>query len=144
MTLRLDVVTVERQVFSADDIDMVIVPGTEGVMGILPRHEPVVTGLREGALEILRGGDRELLAIGGGFMEVRDSRVIVMADRAEQADEIDAERAEEARQRAEKALAEADVKEDRERALAALQRAQTRLQVSQRARRRRREGARRD
>jgi ATP synthase F1 epsilon subunit len=106
-TARLDVVTIERQVYSANDVDMVIAPGTEGVMGILPRHEPLITGLAEGVLEIVRGENREILAIGGGFMEVRGSQVVVMADVAEHADEIDIARAEAARARAEQAIREA-------------------------------------
>ena len=79
MPLQLEVVTIERRVYSADDVDMVIAPGSEGVMGILPRHEPIITGLKEGELEIIRGETREILAIGGGFMEVRANQVVVMA-----------------------------------------------------------------
>jgi F-type H+-transporting ATPase subunit epsilon len=144
MPIQLDVVTLERSVFSADDVDMVVVPGSEGVMGILPNHAPVVTALNEGVLEIIRGETREKLAIGGGFVQITGKQVVVMADVAEQADEIDSDRAEQARKRAEAAVAGATVKEDRERALRALHRAQTRLQVSRGARRRTREGARHD
>ena len=133
MHLRLDVVTIEREVYSADDVDMVIVPGVEGQMGILPRHEPIVTGLREGALEIVRGETRDVLAIAGGFVEVRATHVVVLADVAERADEIDVARAEEARARAELALREAPRGEDAEKALASLRRAQIRLQVARRA-----------
>ena len=110
MPLRLDVVTIEREVYSADDVDIVVVPSTEGLMGILPRHAPVVTALKEGTLEIVRGEDREELAIGGGFVEVVADRVIVMADVAEQADEIDIDRAEKARERAAATLASAPEK----------------------------------
>jgi F-type H+-transporting ATPase subunit epsilon len=134
MPLQLDVVTIERQVYSANDVDMVIAPGTEGVMGILPRHEPLITGLAEGVLEIVRGENREILAIGGGFMEVRGSQVVVMADVAEHADEIDIARAEAARNRAEQAIREAPRSEDAAKALAALQRAQVRLKVARKRR----------
>ncbi len=137
MPMQLNVVTIERQVYSADDVDMVNVPGIEGVMGILPRHSPVVTALREGDLEIIRGENREHLAIGGGFMQVRNSEVVVMADVAEKADEIDEDRAEQARQRAQQALAEAGDRVDMEKALAALRRAEVRLKVAKRGRRRR-------
>ena len=85
MPLQLEVVTIERRVYSADDVDRVIAPGSEGVMGILPRDEPIITGLKEGELEIIRGETREILAIGGGFMEVRGNQVVVMADVAEHA-----------------------------------------------------------
>jgi len=134
MPLQLDIVTIERQVYSADDVDMVIAPGSEGVLGILPRHEPIITALKEGELEIIRGGAREILAIGGGFMEVRGTRVVVMADVAEHAEEIDEARAEAARQRAEEALRAAPRAEDAEQALASLRRAQVRLKVARRRR----------
>ena len=137
MPLQLDVVTIERQVYSANDVDMVIAPGTEGVMGILPRHEPIITGLKEGELEIIRGETREILAIGGGFMEVRTNQVVVMADVAEHAEEIDIARAEAARARAEQVIREMPRTEDAEKAMMALQRASVRLKV---ARRRRKEG----
>jgi F-type H+-transporting ATPase subunit epsilon len=135
MPLRLDVVTIERLVYSANDVDMVIAPGTEGQMGILPRHEPLITGLTEGALEIVRGEERLVLAIGGGFMEVRGSEVVVMADVAEHAEEIDVARAEAARERAEQALREAPRREDAEEALHAMRRAEIRLKIARRARR---------
>ena len=135
MPLELEVVSIEREVYTADDVDMVIAPGVEGVMGILPRHEPLITGLKEGELEIVRGDERELLAIGGGFMEVHATKVIVMADVAERADEIDIDRAERARQRAERALAEAPTRQDAREALAAVRRATVRLKVARRRRR---------
>lgn len=135
MPLQLDVVTIERQVLSADDVDMIIAPGSEGVLGILPRHEPIISALKQGVLEIVRGGERQVLAIGGGFMEVRGSRVVVMADVAEKAEEIDEARAEQARARAEEALRAAPRAEDAQQALAALQRAQVRLQVARKRRR---------
>ncbi|MCB0217492.1 MAG: F0F1 ATP synthase subunit epsilon [Chloroflexi bacterium] len=134
MPIQLDVVTLERSVYSADDVDMVVVPGSEGVMGILPNHAPVVTALKAGVLEIIRGENREQLAIGGGFVQITGKQVVVLADAAEHGDEIDAERAQQARQRAEKDLAEATDTMDRDRALAALHRAQARLQVSRKRR----------
>ena len=135
MPLQLEVVTIERQVYAADDVDMVVAPGSEGVMGILPRHEPIVTALKEGALEIVRGGEREVLAIGGGFMEVRGSRVVVMADVAEHADEIDEAKAEAARARAETVLKETPHAVEAEEALRELHLARARLQVARRSRR---------
>jgi F-type H+-transporting ATPase subunit epsilon len=105
-------------------------------MGILARHEPIVTALREGVVEIVRPEARDVLAIGGGFVEVRQSHVVILADAAEHAHEIDVARAEQARQRAEQALKEAPRKEDAEEALAALRRATVRMEVAKRARRR--------
>ena len=137
MKLTLDVVSIERLVYHADDVDMVVVPGLEGVMGILPRHEPVISALRPGEIEIVRGDDRELLAIGGGFVEIRSPTVVVLADGAEAADEIDVARAEQARVRARQRLEASPTEVDMERALAALRRAEVRLTVAQRGRRRR-------
>ena len=106
-TMSLEIVTIERKVYEADDVEMVIAPGVEGEMGILPRHTPVLTALKPGELIIRRsGGVEEPFAIGGGFMEVRPDKVIVLADTAEHVDEIDIERAEAARQRAERLLRE--------------------------------------
>lgn len=132
MPMKLDVVTIEREVFKADDVDMVILPGTEGEMGVLPRHEPLMSGLKEGVLEIVRGNEREILAIGGGFVEVRNSHVIVMADVAEQSDEIDVERAEAARRKAIATIENAPENMEREEALASLRRAEVRLKAAKR------------
>ncbi len=133
--LRLDIVTAERTVYS-DDVDMVIAPGTEGELGILPRHAPLLTGLQVGELRIKKEGQEELFAIGGGFMEVRPDRVIVLADTAEYAEEIDIERAEAARRRAEHLLAEGIPAERRSGVEAALRRSRIRLRVARRRRRR--------
>lgn len=136
MPMQLDIVTIEREVFSADDVDLVNVPGSEGILGILPRHAPVVTALKEGELEIVRGETRETLAIGGGFMEVQESHVVIMADVAEHADEIDEARAEAARERARQAVADAPADADMEKAMAALRRADVRLRVARKKARR--------
>lgn len=133
--LRLDIVTAERAVYS-DDVDMVIAPGTEGELGILPRHAPLLTGLQVGELRIKKEGREELFAIGGGFMEVRPDRVIVLADTAESSAEIDVERAEAARQRAERLLTEGLPAERRAGVEAALRRSRIRLKVARRRRRR--------
>ncbi len=113
MPLHVDVVTIEREVYSASDVDMVIAPGIEGELGMLPRHEPVITALKEGVLQIVRGDERDVLAIGGGFLEMRHNQVVILADVAEQADEIDIARAEAARERAQQALKEAPQREGR-------------------------------
>jgi F-type H+-transporting ATPase subunit epsilon len=103
MPLRLDIVTVERLVYS-EDVDMVIAPGIEGQLGILPSHAPLLTALTFGELRAKRGDGEESFAISGGFMEVQPDQVIVLADTAERAEEIDLERAEAARRRAEERL----------------------------------------
>lgn len=136
--LKLDIVTAERNVYS-DEVDMVTAPGIEGELGILPRHAPLMTALRPGELRIRKGDDIEYFAIGGGFMEVRPDRVIVLADSAERADEIDIERAEAARRRAEQMLKEGAPESDIAAIRAALRRSQVRLKVARRRRRRPRE-----
>src|SRR5215213_11636656 len=104
--LRLEVVTAEREVF-ADDIDMVVAPGGEGELGILPRHAPLLSTLQPGVLRLKKDGEETLMAVSGGFIQVYKDRVLVLADTAERADEIEETRAEEARTRAATALQEA-------------------------------------
>lgn len=134
--LRCEVVTAERTVFE-DDVDMVVAPGIEGQLGILPRHAPLITTLTYGELIIHREGhEDEYIAIGGGFLEVGPRHVTILADSAERADEIDTARAEEAQQRAEELMSkkhEEDV--DFARVEAALRRSMIRLKVARRKRR---------
>lgn len=130
MPIRCDVVSVERTVFS-EDVDMVIAPGIDGELGILPRHAPLMTALKVGELVIKRAGQPDLyLAIGGGFMEVRPDRITVLADSAEQSDEIDTARAEAARERAEQLLRERPPGIDLRAVESALRRSQLRLRVA--------------
>ncbi|MGD9117312.1 MAG: F0F1 ATP synthase subunit epsilon [Dehalococcoidia bacterium] len=135
-TTRLDIVTAEREVFS-EDVDEVVAPGVQGQLGILPHHAPLMTTLLPGELLVKKGGEEFYLAISGGFIEVRPDRIIVLADAAERVEEIDIARAEEAKRRAEKRLAEHEPGVDTARAEAALRRSLIRLQVAQRRRRRR-------
>jgi F-type H+-transporting ATPase subunit epsilon len=136
-SLKLDIVTAERLVYSAD-VDIIIAPGVEGQLGILPHHAPLMTILQAGELVVRRGGEEESMAISGGFLEVRPDRVIILADSAERAVEIDVARAEEARKRAEGMLKERQaVGLDESRAEAALRRAITRLSVAEKMKRRR-------
>jgi F-type H+-transporting ATPase subunit epsilon len=131
--LRLEIITVEGTVFD-DNVNMVIAPGSEGVLGILPRHTPLLTSLNYGELEIKKDGEPDqFFAIGGGFMEVRPFNITVLADAAERADEIDIERAKAARERAQARLAAAaNDQQDFSRAEAALQRSIARLKVAER------------
>ena len=136
--MKLDIVTAERAVYS-EDVDVVIAPGVEGQLGILPHHAPLMTTLQAGELVVRKGGEEVRLVITGGFLEVRPDRIIVLADAAERAEEIDMTRAEEARRRAEQLLAEGrGVGLDEAKAEAALRRAMTRLKVAEKVQRRRR------
>jgi len=134
--IRCEVVTAERTVFDGD-VDMVVAPGIEGQLGILPHHAPLMTTLTYGELVIHRKGQEdEFIAIGGGFLEVAPDRVTILADSAERAEEIDVERAEAAQQRAEATMAQKrrdDV--DFAHAEAALRRSMLRLKVARRKRR---------
>jgi F-type H+-transporting ATPase subunit epsilon len=134
-TIKCDIVTVERLVYS-DEVDMVVAPGVMGTLGILPKHAPLITALQEGELRLKKGGEEEHFAVSGGYMEVRPDRVIVMADTAERADEIDEARAEAARQRAEQLLKERPPDMDRAAIEGALRRSRVRLKVARKRRRR--------
>ena len=128
--LDLQIVTPDRLVVQAR-VDEVQVPGSEGYFGVLPGHTPMLASLAVGELWYRQGQEKTYLAIASGFAEVLPDRVTILAKLAERADEIDAERAEGARQRAEERLAnKSDV--DYERARAALAKALTRLQVASR------------
>ncbi len=128
--VRVEVVTAEQMVYS-DDVEMVIVPGVEGEMGILHNHAPLLTALQVGELRTLKEGEEiEALAVIGGFVEVQPDRVIVLADAAERMGEIDEARAEEARKRAEARLRGDKSAIDIARAEAALRRSLVRLKVA--------------
>ncbi len=135
-TIRLDIVTAERLVFS-EDVDVVVAPGVEGQLGILPHHAPLMTMLLPGELRVRKGGEEFSLAISGGFLEVRPDRIIVLADAAERAEEIDIARAEEAKRRAEELLSGHPPEVDETLAEAALRRSLARLKVVERRRKRR-------
>ena len=105
--LSLEIVSAERSVATETDIDMVVAPASEGEVGILPRHAPLLTTLHAGILRIKKGGQETDMVVSGGFLQVNQDRVLILADTAERADEIDEGRAEDARKRAEEALTEA-------------------------------------
>ncbi len=131
-TLTVEIVTNERIVFSETDVEMVSAPGSEGILGILPNHAPLVTTLSAGELRIKKGGAEQSMVVFGGFMEVLPDKVIVLADVAEKVEEIDVQRAEEARKRAEDAIARGGDRTDLAAAEARLSRAQVRIKVGQR------------
>jgi F-type H+-transporting ATPase subunit epsilon len=135
--LHLEVITPERKVYE-EDVDMVVAPASEGYVGILPHHAPLFTTLGPGEFKVKKGGVEEVLAVFGGFMDVRGDRVVVLTDAAEHAEEIDASRAQQARDRAQEVLAAGPASAaDEQRARAELQRALVRLRVSESRRRRR-------
>ena len=132
--LNLDIVTAERVVFS-QEVDSVVAPGIEGELGILPKHAPLLTALNLGELRIKVGGEEITMAIGGGFLEVMPDKVVVLADSAERAEEIDLARAQEAKRRAEQRLQEKTSEIDLAHAESAMARALLRLKVAERRRR---------
>jgi F-type H+-transporting ATPase subunit epsilon len=103
MPLHVEVVTQTGAIY-ANDADEVVAPGSEGQLGILPRHAPLMTTLKIGALRVKHGGNEETIFIGGGFMEVFNDEVTILADDAERAANIDEAAAEEARRRAQTLL----------------------------------------
>jgi F-type H+-transporting ATPase subunit epsilon len=140
MPLLLEIVTPERLAYQ-DEVDSVQLPGSEGELGVLPHHAPLVSTLGAGELRLRKGGQEESFAIVGGFLQVLPDKVVVMAETADLASEIDLERAMEARRQAEQAL-ESGYHEgaDLAAARAALQTALLRIRVAER---RHREGPRR-
>ena len=139
-TIRLDIVTAERVVYS-EDIDILVAPGIDGELGILPRHAPLLTVLKPGEIRVVKDGEERFIAVSGGFMEVMGNKVTILADTAEHAEEIDLERAEEAMGRAEEQVESAASQMDLERALASMRRSQARLRVARRRRGPRVDGA---
>lgn len=139
MPLTLEIVTPEREAYS-DEVDAVFCPGTEGEFGVLPHHAPLLSTLGVGELRIRKGGEEESFAIAGGFVQVRPDKVVVMAELADLASEIDLAAAEEARREAERALEQGfDEPADLAQARAAMERALVRIRVAER---RHREGRR--
>ncbi len=134
-TIRLEIITAERQVYS-DDVNIVVAPGIEGELGILPHHAPLLTVLQPGELRVIKGDEESFIAVSGGFLEVLGERVIVLADTAERSDEIDVERAQKALKKAEEQLASRQADINLEQALAAIRRSQARLKVAHRRRQR--------
>ncbi|MGB6895077.1 MAG: F0F1 ATP synthase subunit epsilon, partial [Dehalococcoidia bacterium] len=104
MPLSVEIVTAERIVYSDENVDAVIAPGVEGQLEVLPRHTAFMTTLEPGELILLKGGEEIGVVVSGGFLEVRENKVVILADAAERAEEIDVARAEEARRRAEERL----------------------------------------
>jgi len=136
MTIRCEIVSQDRTVFQ-DDVDIVILPGVAGEMGILPHHAPVLTILKYGVIKIRKDGNEELFAVAGGLAEVQPTIITILADAAENIEDIDITRARAAKKRAEDALAKIKPDEDQDayfKMEAALRRSNLRLDVARRYR----------
>lgn len=125
-SLFMEVATPERLVIS-QEVTSIVLPATEGYLGVLSGHAALITSLDAGVVRYRIDGQAQLMAISGGFMEVKDNKAIILADTAEKADEINVERARRAKERAEKRLAEKAPDTDTKRAERALKRAIARL-----------------
>ena len=135
MTIRCEIVSQDRTVFQGD-VDIVVLPGAAGEMGILPHHAPVLAILKYGIIKIRRDGKEELFTVAGGMAEVQPDIVTILADAAENVEDIDITRAKAAKKRAEEALANLKP-EDHDAYLrmeAALRRSNLRLDVARRYR----------
>ena len=131
--MRLDIITAEKLVYS-DEVSSVVAPGSAGQLGILPNHAPLLTSLKPGELKVLKEGEESNIAESGGFLEVLQNVVTILADTAERAEDIDFERAEAAMKRAQDKVESSDSDMDLEKAIQALKRSQARVYVSKRKR----------
>ncbi|PYQ13647.1 MAG: F0F1 ATP synthase subunit epsilon [Acidobacteria bacterium] len=130
--IQLEIVTPERVVLS-EAVDELILPGTQGYLGVRPGHAPLLTTLQVGSILIAKGNEKRFLAVSWGFAEVLPDRVAILAETAERAEEIDLVRAQRARERAEERLKKPDPNTDFRRAQVALEKALIRIQVASRA-----------
>ena len=131
--MRLEIITAEREVY-ADDVDMLVAPGIEGQLGILPHHAPLMTVLQPGELIIRKDGEETYLAVTGGFLEVIGNKVTILADACEHSEEIDEERAQAAVDKAREEMSRVDANQQLVQAAVAMHRAQIRLNVVRRRR----------
>ena len=132
-TMQLEIITAEQQVFS-DEVELLVAPGIEGQLGILPHHAPLMTALQPGEILIRKDGNETFLVVTGGFMEVMGNKVTILADACERSDEINEERAQIAVDRARERMANQGTDMQLERAVASVRRAQVRLNVVRRRR----------
>ena len=133
-TMQVDIISAEREVYT-DQVNGVVAPGIDGELGILPHHAPLLTMLQPGELRIMKEGEEDtFIAVSGGFLEVIANKVVILADTAERAEEIDEARAQEAVRLAQERLTQRTADMDLERAMASLRRSQSRLKVARRRR----------
>jgi F-type H+-transporting ATPase subunit epsilon len=130
-SLKLEIVTPDKLVLS-EEVDYVGAPGYEGEFGVLPNHIPFLSALQIGNLYFKKGGRSHFVFVSGGFADVSNNKVTILAESAEKAEDIDIERARKARERAEQRLAQQKEKVDYARAQAALHRALARMRVKER------------
>ena len=127
----LEIVTAQRLVYS-EEVDVLVAPGIDGELAILPSHAPLLTVLKPGEIRVVKGNEESYMAVSGGFMEVMANKVTILADTAERAEEIDIERTEEALKRAQEGATTATSNVDLARALASIRRSQARMKVARR------------
>jgi F-type H+-transporting ATPase subunit epsilon len=130
MPIRVEIVTQERRLFEEPAADMVIIPGSEGLLGVLPNHTPLLTTMSYGELRVKKGSAEESFAIYGGVVEIRPDKVVVLADAADFAADISLEEIEAARERAAKLLAEGPPPEEQALIAAELRRAELAINVA--------------
>ena len=139
-SMRLEIVTAERLVYS-EEIEVLVAPGIDGELGILPSHAPLLTELKPGEIRVVKNLEDTYMAVSGGFMEVLGNKITILADTAEHIEEIDIERAEEALKNAEERVSARTSDMDMERGLASMRKSQARLRVARRRRPRADRGA---
>lgn len=127
----LQVISAEKILYE-DDVDIVVCPGIEGELGILPQHAPIFTLLQTGEIRVKKGEQEDSIFVTGGFLQITQEKVVVLADAGEQAQDIDEERASRAKERAEERLNQQETDTDIPRAENALRRSVTRLRVAER------------
>ena len=127
----LQVISAEKVLYE-DDVDIVVCPGIEGELGILPQHAPIFTLLQTGEIRVKKGEQEDSIFVTGGFLQITQEKVVVLADAGEQAQDIDEERASRAKERAEERLNQQEQDTDIPRAENALRRSVTRLRVAER------------
>jgi F-type H+-transporting ATPase subunit epsilon len=128
-TIELEIVTPEKQVVR-DQVDEIQIPGKAGFLGVLPGHAPLITELAVGEISYRKGGQTTYLSVAWGFAEVLPNKVTILAETAERAEDIDVARAQQALQAAQARLAAADSEEKVDQELAAVRRAETRIDVA--------------
>ena len=136
-TIRLEIVTVEKEVYS-EEVNILVAPGIDGELTILPNHAPLLTQLNAGEIRILKEDEESFISVSGGFLEVLGNKITILADTAERSEEIDVERAEQAVTRAKQRIESSTSDLDLERAVASLRRSQFRAKVGKRRSTRRR------
>ena len=131
--MQLDIITAEKVVYS-DEVEALLAPGIEGELGILPHHAALMTMLQPGELMVRKDGQETFLAVTGGFLEVMENKVSILADAAERSEDIDVERAQDAVKSAQERIAMMSADVDLEQSMAQLRRATVRLVVARRRR----------